>query len=153
MNIFGFDLVHALSQFDKLQELSPQEKETLLLMAKKFQDLDDSHFLSPIELTEKLGHSTKRWRQFLTLKPVKDYIARQVKEDAEISNRQAVLAQAYKAIKSGDSQAAKYLKELSDILNAENNQATIILHYIPRPNSTPTAPQPTDQSSSINEGG
>lgn len=127
------DLTYILNQNEKFQTLPPPTKAAFLSLAQKFQNHPGSHFFSPAELQDQLGGSERTWRQFLTLKPVRDYIIRRTQEDVEIMYRQALAKQAIKAATSGDNQAAKFIKELHDLNREQNNQTHIILHYIPRP--------------------
>lgn len=131
-----YDLIYALNNNDKFKQLPPNQKQVFLMLAQKFQDHPGSHFLSPQELAETLGSSERAWRTFLTLKPVRDYIIRRTQEDVEINFRQALAKQAMKAALSGDNQAAKFIKELYELNQEANNNTHIILHYIPRPDTT-----------------
>lgn len=128
-----YPLTYSIQHFDKFNELLPPAQNALLALSHKFQTSHGSHFLSPDELSEQLGGSAATWRQFLTMKPVKDYVEKMVEEDTLILNRQAIYKQAQKAVNTGDNQAAKYLAQLSEMHAAQSNQQHVILHYVPRP--------------------
>lgn len=125
-----------------MRSYTPPQKEAFFQLAKRFESQYMSHFMSPEQLAEKLGGNPDTWRQFLTLKPVEDYIHAQMQDDVEILHRQALFIQAKKAVKTGDNQAAKFIKELSEIYSNQTNQTKVVLHYVPRPNQeTPTEEQ------------
>lgn len=132
-SIFGYSLGYSLSNYEKFKALEAPEQTILLQFAAKFEKEHGSHFMSPEELSQKLGGTSATWRQFLTLKPVRDYVTRKVQEDTEIMNRQALYRQAQKAAETGDTQAAKYITALAEANATATNQVHVILHYIPRP--------------------
>jgi hypothetical protein len=133
-SLFGYSLSYSLQSYEKFQKLTPPEQAAILELARKFETLYDSHFKGPEALAEELGGTPDDWRRFLTLKPVRDYVKRKTDEDVEILNRQALYKQAQKAALSGETQAAKLIKELAEANASQTNQTKVILHYIPRPN-------------------
>lgn len=152
-SVFGYPLSYTIQHFEKFKAMPPNQQQAMIMNASKFEQHYDSHFMSPEELADKLGGSAATWRQFLTLKPVRDYVERKVREDTDILNRQALFKQAQKAIKSGDSSAAKILGQLAEANATQTNQQQVILHYVKRPEREPASVPSTSSPYLKKDGG
>ena len=115
------------------QELPEEQKQVTAKLANVFEDnAEHTLHLSPQELTEILQLGNKKlWQDFLNLEPTKQFIKAQMAFNAQIAHRKAFQALEREAIK-GDTNAAKQINELSGILNNQDSNKIIVMHYINR---------------------
>lgn len=121
----------------------PVHKQVIYLkMAEVFQTKQSHLYEDPEELVESTNMGTAEiWEEFINLDPVQIYAAARTKRLASVAARNSI-RNLQKSAKKGDVQAIKYLNEVSGVLNAQNQQGTIILHYVPRPKSKPPKQAP-----------
>lgn len=134
-------LATMLRQTDEYPSYHPTVQTIFLGMAQAF-DQDPSLLTKDTaELTQiyaDTGH--EQWRSFLSLPVVDRYIRGVLKFNAQIGFRKAQEALTL-AASTGNTQAAKQITEISEILEQENTNRTVVLTYVPRPSqTTPTDP-------------
>lgn len=116
----------------------PVHKQTLYLkMAESYQSRQSHLYEDPEELVETTQMGTSElWEEFINFDPVQLYASARSKRLASVAARNSI-RNLQKRVKEGDVQAIKYLNEVFGVLNAQNQQGTIILHYVPRPKPKP----------------
>jgi hypothetical protein len=131
-------LTDLLAANPNFQSLPTEKKEVYARLATEFEDNDLALYLSPSELTAKLGIGNRHlWQDFLVLEPVQAYIRAQVAFTAQVGSRKTLQALTREA-QTGDTTAAKQLNELAGIFNRTDNQKVVVLHQIKRPKETQT---------------
>lgn len=111
------------------------ERTILIKLAQTFEDSTDNLFLSPEELPTFTSIGTaQQWDELLKLEPTQNYIKSQMTNMAQVASRKAFQALSQKA-SSGDTQAAKQVNEIAGLLNKADNNRTVVLTVVPRPQS------------------
>lgn len=121
-------LTHNIRQYP----IPDEEKEIYLRLASKFQEKTEYLYYSYEELPDatQIG-AQSHWQAFLQLEPVQVYIKAQMAEATRVAQRKALLA-LQKEAELGTVAAAREINELSGIMKKQQEQRTIILHYIER---------------------
>jgi hypothetical protein len=131
-------LTDLLTANPSFQSLSLEQKEVFARLADEFQDNALALYLSPDELTSKLGLGNPHlWQNFLQLESVQAYIRQQVAFNAQVASRKALQALTNEA-QLGDTTAAKQINELAGIFNKVDNTKIVVLHQIKRPKEAST---------------
>lgn len=132
-------LTMMLQQGKSLTNISPDQQEIYMKLARKFQSQHDYLFLEPSELQEvtALGTPTD-WQNLLLLPETQAYIKGQMAFLAQIAQRKTFASLVSMALSGGQGAAgaAKQIQELSGIMNQQDQNRTIVLHHIPRPTTT-----------------
>ena len=114
-------------------EMTSENREIFSRLAAEFEDNDLALHLTPTELTLKLMIGNKfQWQTFLQLEAVKIYIKQQMSFNAEIASRKTFQSLTDSASK-GDTQAARQVNEIAGVHNKGDQNKTVVLHKISRP--------------------
>lgn len=119
---------------NEVEDYIPVDKQLVFTkLAELFQSKISYLYLDPDELSEELGvGSPETWEEFMNVEPVRLYVAARTKNLTQIHARKS-LANLQKSANKGDVASIKYLNEISGILQAQAGNKTIVLHYVPRP--------------------
>jgi hypothetical protein len=132
-------LINLLKSSKQFQELPIDKQDMLLHLSIVFEQDDTNLFLDPHQLEASTDPPIPYpvWRQFLRLDAVKNYIKQEVAEHTEIAFRKGLQASSNKA-QDGDMQAIKEVNDLKGVYEKQDQTRTVVLHYIPRPNTLTT---------------
>ena len=126
-------LVEMLKQSDNFKNLPAPKQQIMLKLAHTFEKSTSNLFYNHEELSQLLQTGTKeQWYEFLNLQEVQNYIKTQMAFIAQISQRKTFHSLVQMAL-DGNQQAAKQVQELSGILNSQDNNKVVVLHFVPRP--------------------
>lgn len=126
-------LTEMLNQSDTLSTYPLPQKTILLTLATTLQNNTNLLFLDPEELVEQTGKGNKdSWEQLLRLQETQNFIKAQMQFMSQIAQRKTFSSLVEMAL-AGNAQAAKQVQELSGIMNQQDQNRTVVLHYIPRP--------------------
>lgn len=126
-------LLEMLEKNPIFQELPIDKKHVLTTLATEFEDNDLALYLTPKELSNKLGiGSPDNWVLFLNLEPVKNYIKKATADAIQIAQRKGMLALTQQAAQ-GNVPAAKELNEMAGLYEKGDDNKIIVLHRVNRP--------------------
>lgn len=126
-------LTKMLEESGTLRDLPTPEQAIMYKLASIFQSSMEYLFQNPEELLESTSLGSKdHWTQLLNYQETQSYVKGQMAFLAQISQRKTFKSLVEMALE-GNQQAAKQVQELSGIMNQQDTNRTIILHYIPRP--------------------
>jgi|SRR5437763_10282552 hypothetical protein len=126
-------LTDMLNKSDTLTGMPLPQKTILLSLANYLQSNTSLLFLDPEELQNETGRGTKdQWNELLRLQETQNFIKGQMQFISQIAQRKTFQSLVQSAL-SGNAQAAKQVQELSGIMNQQDQNRTIVLHYVPRP--------------------
>jgi hypothetical protein len=126
-------LTDMLNKSDTLATYSLPQKTILLTLATTLQNNTNLLFLDPEELVDQTGKGNKdSWEQLLRLQETQNFIKAQMQFMSQIAQRKTFSSLVEMAL-SGNAQAAKQVQELSGIMNQQDQNRTVVLHYVPRP--------------------
>jgi hypothetical protein len=126
-------LTDMLNKSDTLMTYSLPQKTILLTLATTLQNNTNLLFLDPEELVDQTGKGNKdSWEQLLRLQETQNFIKAQMQFMSQIAQRKTFSSLVEMAL-SGNAQAAKQVQELSGIMNQQDQNRTVVLHYVPRP--------------------
>jgi hypothetical protein len=116
-----------------LKDKTLPEQTIMMKLASTFQDNTKLLFMEPEELLEETGIGTKdQWTELLRLQETQNFLKGQMQFLAQIAQRKTFQSLVTSAL-GGNAQAAKQVQELSGILNQQDQNRTVVLHYVPRP--------------------
>jgi hypothetical protein len=116
-----------------LKDKTLPEQTIMMKLASTFQDNTKLLFLEPEELQTETGIGTKdQWTELLRLQETQNFLKGQMQFLAQIAQRKTFQSLVTSAL-GGNAQAAKQVQELSGILNQQDQNRTVVLHYVPRP--------------------
>jgi hypothetical protein len=125
-------LTKMISESGVLNDKSLPEQTILMTLASRFQDNTNFLFLDPEELVVQSGMGTKdQWTDILKLQETQNFIKAQMQFLSSIAQRKTFQSLVESAL-SGNQQAAKQVQELSGIMNQQDQNRTVVLHYVPR---------------------
>lgn len=128
-------LQEMLKQSQAFQELPIPDQQIYYKLSGKFQQSTSYLFMNPEELQDHTSIGTQeQWHNFLNLQEVQNYIKGQMAFLSQIAQRKTFVSLVQSALE-GNHQAAKQVQELSGIMNQQDLNRTVVLHYVPRPNS------------------
>jgi hypothetical protein len=125
-------LTQMINESGVLKDKTLPEQTILMTLASTFQDNTNFLFLNPEELVEQSGVGTKdQWTDILKLQETQNFIKAQMQFLSSIAQRKTFQSLVESAL-SGNQQAAKQVQELSGIMNQQDQNRTVVLHYVPR---------------------
>jgi hypothetical protein len=126
-------LTKMINESGVLDTLPLPQKTIMMKLASRFQDNTSFLFMDPEELYEKSKMGSKdQWTELLRLQETQNFIKSQMQFLSSIAQRKTFKGLVELAL-SGNAQAAKQVQELSGILNQQDQNRTVVLHYVPRP--------------------
>ena len=126
-------LTKMLSESGVLDDRTLPEKTILMKLASTFQNNTKLLFMEPEELVEETGIGTKdQWNEILRFQETQNFIKGQMAFISQIAQRKTFSSLVQSAL-GGNAQAAKQVQELSGILNQQDQNRTVVLHFVPRP--------------------
>lgn len=126
-------LVEMLKKNQQFNSLPPNRQELFAILATKFEEDPAAIYLTPDELTTHTNTGNKElWVQFLALPPTSQFIKAEMARLTDVAQRKALKSLQAQAM-SGNVQAAKEINELAGIYQNQNNNRTVVLHQIKRP--------------------
>jgi hypothetical protein len=126
-------LTQMINESGVLKDLSIPEQTIIFKLASKYQENTNFLFLDPQELQEETGIGTKeQWTELLRLQETQNFLKGQMQFLAQIAQRKTFQSLVQSAL-GGNAQAAKQVQELSGIMNQQDQNRTVVLHYVPRP--------------------
>jgi len=114
----------------------PQDRQEIFArLAVSFEEASDmAIFLSPMELTEKLGIGNRQlWQEFINFEPVVQFIRAELAQAASVASRKTFQSLNKEAI-TGNVQAARQINELAGVFGSGDRNKIIVLHRIDRGN-------------------
>jgi chromosome condensin MukBEF MukE localization factor len=130
-------LLEMLKKNSQFQALPLTEQEILARLASTFEEDFRYLYLSPDELAEETEVGNRRqWQQLLHLDITNAYIRQQMSSQLQVAQRKAIQALQVESMR-GNTQAAKQITDLSNILNQQDSSKIIILHQVQRPKTQP----------------
>jgi chromosome condensin MukBEF MukE localization factor len=116
-----------------LKDKTLPEQTILMKLAARYQENTNFLFLDPEELQQESRIGTKeQWTELLRLQETQNFLKGQMQFLAQIAQRKTFQSLVQSAL-GGNAQAAKQVQELSGILNQQDQNRTVVLHYVPRP--------------------
>ena len=126
-------LIEMLKQNPNFGGLQVEQQEVFARLAAEFEENELALYLSPSELSNKLGVGNRfQWQDFLNLEPVRQYIKGQMGAQAEVASRKTFNSLVQSGM-AGEVQAIKQINELSGIMNSGDKNKVVVLHQINRP--------------------
>jgi hypothetical protein len=126
-------LVDMLRKNQQFNELPIPKQELFAILATKFEEDPAAIYLTPDELTKHTNTGNRDlWVQFLSLAPTQQFIKAEMARLTDVAQRKALKSLQSQAM-SGNVQAAKEINELAGIYQNQNNNRTVVLHRIVRP--------------------
>jgi hypothetical protein len=127
-------LTELMKHHPDFQVLPLDLQEIFLSLAKAFQEnIDNTYDLAPTELQNDLNIGNRDlWQDFLQLEPVEQYIKNQSRLLTKVAHRKSI-RYLQKEMQKGSIQASRELKELSGIMERQDDNTVIVLHHVPRP--------------------
>lgn len=122
-----------LQESPDFQKRTIPEKAIFTKLAQEFESQTNYLFMNHEELHLMTDIGTKElWKDFLGLQEVISFIKGQMAFLAQIAQRKTFQGLVEQAL-SGNQAAAKQVQELSGIMNQQDQNRTIVLHRVPRP--------------------
>jgi hypothetical protein len=116
-----------------LKDKTLPEQTILMKLAARYQENTNFLFLDPEELQTESGIGTKeQWTELLRLQETQNFLKGQMQFLSQIAQRKTFQSLVTSAL-GGNAQAAKQVQELSGVLNQQDQNRTVVLHYVPRP--------------------
>jgi hypothetical protein len=126
-------LTKMLSESGVLDDRTLPEKTILMKLAARYQENTNFLFLDPEELQTESGIGTKeQWTELLRLQETQNFLKGQMQFLAQIAQRKTFKSLVESAL-GGNANAAKQVQELSGVLNQQDQNRTVVLHYVLRP--------------------
>lgn len=126
-------LTKMLEEAGTLDPMPLPQKTILLRLANRFQDNTNLLFMNPEELVEHTNIGTReQWESLLKLQETQNFIKGTMQFLSQIAQRKTFQSLVEMAL-AGNQQAAKQVQELSGIMNQQDQNRTVVLHRIPRP--------------------
>lgn len=126
-------LLDMIKNHASFQKMTYEQQQMTAILANTFEESPDNLFKSPDELAKDTSVGNRyTWASFLALEPVQQFIRAQIAQNLQIMQRKTLLALQREA-QAGNVQAMKEIKELSGIMDRQDNNKVIVLHYVPRP--------------------
>jgi hypothetical protein len=126
-------LTQMINESGVLKDKTLPEQTILMKLAARYQENTNFLFLDPEELQTESGIGTKeQWTELLRLQETQNFLKGQMQFLAQIAQRKTFQSLVQSAL-GGNAQAAKQVQELSGVLNQQDNNRTVVLHYVPRP--------------------
>jgi hypothetical protein len=125
-------LTQMINESGVLKDKTLPEQTILMKLAARYQENTNFLFLDPEELQTESGIGTKeQWTELLRLQETQNFLKGQMQFLAQIAQRKTFQSLVTSAL-GGNAQAAKQVQELSGIMNQQDQNRTVVLHYIPR---------------------
>jgi hypothetical protein len=125
-------LTQMINESGVLKDKTLPEQTILMKLAARYQENTNFLFLDPEELQTESGIGTKeQWTELLRLQETQNFLKGQMQFLAQIAQRKTFQSLVQSAL-GGNAQAAKQVQELSGILNQQDQNRTVVLHYVPR---------------------
>jgi hypothetical protein len=125
-------LTQMINESGVLKDKTLPEQTILMKLAARYQENTNFLFLDPEELQQESGIGTKeQWTELLRLQETQNFLKGQMQFLAQIAQRKTFQSLVTSAL-GGNAQAAKQVQELSGILNQQDQNRTVVLHYVPR---------------------
>jgi chromosome condensin MukBEF MukE localization factor len=129
-------LTQMINESGVLKDKTLPEQTILMKLAARYQENTNFLFLDPEELQTESGIGTKeQWTELLRLQETQNFLKGQMQFLAQIAQRKTFQSLVQSAL-GGNAQAAKQVQELSGIMNQQDQNRTVVLHYVPRPKET-----------------
>jgi chromosome condensin MukBEF MukE localization factor len=126
-------LTQMINESGVLKDKTLPEQTILMKLAARYQENTNFLFLDPEELQQESGIGTKeQWTELLRLQETQNFLKGQMQFLAQIAQRKTFQSLVQSAL-GGNAQAAKQVQELSGIMNQQDQNRTVVLHYVPRP--------------------
>lgn len=144
-------LAEMFKESGTLNSLSKPAQAIYYRLANEFEKSTEYLFMNQEELVEATGMGNKdQWKDFLLMQEVQNYIKGTMAFLAQISQRKTFASLVSMAL-SGNQQAAKQVQELSGIMNQQDHNRIIILHSVPRPDTSNKLTEPQGGNENVNE--
>lgn len=125
-------LTKMLEESGAFENLPIPDQQIMYRLANIFQSNTKYLFMSPEELLSSTALGTKDyWTSLLNYQETQGYIKAQMAFLSQISQRKTFQSLVQMALE-GSQQAAKQVQELSGIMNQQDTNRVVVLHYIPR---------------------
>jgi hypothetical protein len=126
-------LTQMINESGVLKDKTLPEQTILMKLAARYQENTNFLFLDPEELQKESGIGTKeQWTELLRLQETQNFLKGQMQFLSQIAQRKTFQSLVQSAL-GGNAQAAKQVQELSGIMNQQDQNRTVVLHYVPRP--------------------
>jgi chromosome condensin MukBEF MukE localization factor len=126
-------LTQMINESGVLKDKTLPEQTILMKLAARYQENTNFLFLDPEELQQESRIGTKeQWTELLRLQETQNFLKGQMQFLAQIAQRKTFQSLVQSAL-GGNAQAAKQVQELSGIMNQQDQNRTVVLHYVPRP--------------------
>jgi hypothetical protein len=126
-------LTQMINESGVLKDKTLPEQTILMKLAARYQENTNFLFLDPEELQQESGIGTKeQWTELLRLQETQNFLKGQMQFLSQIAQRKTFQSLVTSAL-GGNAQAAKQVQELSGVLNQQDQNRTVVLHYVPRP--------------------